>query len=133
MNIRELKESRFLSKEDCTPPILVTIDGCKKENMALQGQPEELKATLTFREPGVKPMVLNSINGQLIAQALGSDETDDWRGQKIVLYNDPSITFGGKLTGGIRARAPRKTPGMAGNPAPVTAAPTEPEEDPFGL
>lgn len=124
MNISELKESRFLSKEDCTPPILVTIEGCAKQNLAMQGQPEELKAVLSFQEPNVKPMVLNSINGQLIAAFLGSPETDHWRGKKIVLFNDPTITFGGKLTGGIRARAPKKT-----TAAGVTAPPPLPTDE----
>ena len=73
-----------------------------------------------------KPMVLNSTNGQIIAQITGSDDTDHWTGHKIVLYNDPNITFAGKLTGGIRARAPKNQPAKAApapTPAPVQASP----------
>lgn len=76
-------------------------------------------------------MVLNSTNGQLIAQILKSDETDLWKGQKVVLYDDPSVSFGGKLTGGIRVRAPRGqaaakpvSPNIVVQPKP--AAPTAP-------
>lgn len=124
MKVSELRESRFLSKEDCTPAILVTIVDCSKQNMAMEGQAAEMKACLTFAEPGVKPMVLNSTNGQIIEKILGSDETDNWRGKKIVLYNDPTIQFAGRVTGGIRARAPKQA---AAAPRPVPA-PTSHED-----
>jgi hypothetical protein len=104
MNIDEMGgNSRFLKKEDCEPPITVTIDHLQKENVARIGETPELKWCLFFRD-GVKPMVLNSTNRQLIARILGSKETDDWRGRKIELYHDPNVTFGGELVGGIRAR-----------------------------
>jgi hypothetical protein len=74
-----------------------------------------------------KPMVLNSTNGQIIAQITKSEDTDHWTGQKIVLYDDPTVSFGGKLTGGIRVRAPRNQPapahGILGKPQHPPAAP----------
>lgn len=128
MNISQLKESRFLKKDDVMRPILVTIKGVTQENLALQGQPPEFKWILHFMEPNSKPMVLNSTNGQIIAQILGSDETDHWTGKQIVLYNDPSISFQGRLTGGIRVRAPRTAsqtaPRPASPPPPAPVAPT---------
>jgi hypothetical protein len=71
-------------------------------------------------------MVLNSTNAQVIAIVCQSEETEAWVGKKIVLYSDPSISFGGKLVGGIRARAPvYKKPNLAATkpaaPAPVAA------------
>lgn len=115
MNIAELKESKFLKKEDCGSGILVTIKGVTQENVAKEGAPQELKWCLHVAE-SEKPLVLNSTNGQIIAAITGSDDTDNWQGHKIVLYHDPNITFGGKLVGGIRARAPR-------NQAPKPQAP----------
>jgi len=112
MNISGLSESNYLKKEDVMPPITVTISGLEQKNMAKEGEPVENKYILTWME-NIKPMVLNMTNGQLIAHVLGSEETDDWRGKQITLYNDPSVSFGGKLTGGIRVQIP------AGNPAPV--------------
>jgi hypothetical protein len=113
MNIDELKTSRFLKKEDCEEPITVTIDHVEKQNVAEMGEPEELKYCLFFRN-GTKPIVLNSTNGQLIARALGSKNSDDWVGKQIELYCDSNVTFGGKLVGGIRVR-----------PAPQSAQPVE--------
>ena len=103
MNINDMKESKYLKKSDVEPPIKVTITHLNQENLAMQGQPEELKWILNFTAG--KPLVLNSTNSQLIANALGSQETDDWKGKEIVLFNDPNVSFGGQLTGGVRARA----------------------------
>lgn len=108
-NISVLKESNYLQKSDVEPPVLVTIKGdMVQENIAKEGQPEDLKWCLYFQEYE-KPLIVNSTNGQLIAKALGSEESSDWDGKQIVLYNDPNVSFGGKLTGGIRVRAKKKS------------------------
>lgn len=123
-HINVLKKSNFLKKEDCGPGILVTITGCTEVNVAADGAPEELKWCLHFAETE-KPMVLNSTNGQIIAGFTGSDNTDDWVNRRIVLYHDPNVSFGGKLIGGIRARAPRQLQ-PAAKPATPTPAPAAP-------
>lgn len=109
MHISGLKQSNFLTRADVGRGILVTIKEIVQENVAKQGAPEELRWCLYFNEQE-KPCVLNSTNGQLIAKIVGSEETDNWVGHKIVLYDDPSVSFGGKLVGGIRVRAPRNQP-----------------------
>lgn len=105
-NVSDLKVSKYLTKHDVDPPILLTIKGYKKVNVAPDGNDPDVKYTLTFQEND-KPLVLNVTNGNIIAGFLGSEDFDDWIGHKIVLYNDPTISFGGKLTGGIRVRAPK--------------------------
>ena len=126
MNISELKDSKFLRKEDCGRGILVTIDGVSQENIAKEGAPEELKWVMYFRELD-KPLVLNSTNGQILAKITGSEESDDWNGTEVVLFHDPNVSFGGKLVGGIRVRAPRK-PGrpVTGKQVVPAPEPTEP-------
>lgn len=121
-NINVLKTSKFLKKEDCNPPILLTITDCTEENVAKEGAPEESKWCLHFKETD-KPLVLNSTNGQIIAGFVGSENTEDWVGHKVVLYHDPSVSFGGKLIGGIRARAPKGVTAPAKPTAPTPAAP----------
>ena len=109
MNIGDLKTSKYLKKEDVGDGTIVTISALSKQNVAMEGAEESLKFVLHFEEVD-KPMVLNSTNGQLIAKITGISEDIEtgWMGKKIVLYNDPSISFGGKLTGGIRVRAMNK-------------------------
>lgn len=101
-------ESKFLKKEDLDYENgnLVTIAKIEQQNVALQDSEEDLKWCMSFAE-FKKPMVLNSTNIQLATKAVGTDETDDWPGQKIVLYVDDNVSFGGKLVGGIRIRKVR--------------------------
>lgn len=130
MNISHLKKSKFITKNDVETPKLLTVRGLQEENVAMAEQAEEMKWCLFFEEED-KPMVLNPVNVELIGQFLGQ-ETDDWIGKKIVLYFDPSIMFKGKLTGGIRVRAPKgsaKPAAAPSRPAPLppkTAPATEP-------
>jgi hypothetical protein len=136
-NINEMKKSSFLKKEDCgATGILVTIKEVAQENVAKEGAPEEMKWCCFFSECE-KPLVLNSTNIQLIAAITGKQTTEEWTGCKVVLYNDPTVSYAGKIMGGIRVRAPRgralnQTPAQA-RPAPAQApvAPAaEPEGDP---
>lgn len=117
-NISVLKNSKFLKKEDCNPPILLTITDCTEENISKEGAAEEFKWCLHFSEVD-KPLVLNSTCGQIIAGFTGKDNTDDWVGVKVVLFHDPNVSFGGKLIGGIRVRAPRNQPAKSNGPAPT--------------
>lgn len=105
-HINEIKNSKFLKKEDVGEGVIVTITDCTEENTAKEGSTPEMKWALHFRELE-KPMVLNSTNAQIIAKITGKDDTDDWIGARVELYSDPSISFGGKLVGGIRVRAVR--------------------------
>jgi hypothetical protein len=107
-SVSDLKSSKFLKKEDVGEGVLVTIAQVHQMNVAMEGAPEDLKWVLSFRE-FEKPMVLNSTNGQIIGKFTGVEDDIElgWVGRQIVLYNDPNITFGGKLVGGIRVRAPR--------------------------
>ena len=129
MHINQLKESNYLKKEDCDPPILVTIDHLSQKNVALEGETAEMKFCLHFREP-IKPMIINSTNAQLIARATGSEETDDWKGKQIVLFNDPNVSFRGELVGGIRVR-PKKTKKQEATVPAEAARDEDPDEVPF--
>lgn len=119
MRIGEMKESKFIKKEDVGQGKLVTIAGLEQQNVAMEDQPPEMKWVIHFHE-FPKGMVLNWTNIQLIAKALGTEETDEWAGKKIVLFEDPNVSFGGKLIGGIRCRAARNQE-PASKPAPADA------------
>lgn len=107
MKIGQMKESKYVKKEDVGTGKTVTIDRIEQENVAGENQPEEMKYVMYFKE-AQKGLVLNWTNLQLAASVCGSEETDDWPGKKIELYEDPNISFGGKLVGGVRIRAPQQ-------------------------
>jgi hypothetical protein len=132
-SFKDFAESKYLKKEDVDPAVLVTLNRLTKDNVAGDGQPPEYKAVAFFSELA-KPMIVNWTNLQLMAQVFGSEDTDHWIGKPIVLFNDPSIQYQGKLTGGIRVRAPRVPqnrpasyqPPAYQQPAPAYAPPTAP-------
>ena len=122
--VHEMLKSSFLKKEDVGAGLLVTISGCEQQNVAKEGAEPELKWCLLFEECD-KPLVLNSTNIQVCKIVCGSDDTDEWVGHKVVLYTDPNVSYGGKLVGGIRMRAPKTKAAPAKTtkaPAPVTVA-----------
>jgi len=114
--ISEMRESKFLKQNDVGKGVLATIASCDQQNVAMEGAGAEMKWCLHFRELE-KPLVLNSTNIQLCAQICKSDDTDEWIGKRVVLYVDPNVSYGGKLVGGIRVRAPK--PNAAPPPPPM--------------
>ena len=120
MKIGEMKSSKYVKKEDVGNGLIVTIVKMTNENVAMDNQPVEMKWVMHFRED-INPLVLNWTNLQLCAQATGSEETDEWPGKQIVLWNDPNVSFGGNLTGGVRIRPVQQ--------AQPTAAPARADND----
>lgn len=130
MKVSQMLPSTYLKKDDVTDPLIVTIDHLEEANVAPQGQPEERKWVVFFAEFD-KGMVLNSTNIHLIVQATGAGDTDDWPGKEVVIYNDPTVSYAGKITGGLRIRPtekPAARPVAARRPLPqaATASPRTP-------
>ena len=121
--VSDLGNSNYIKKSDVDPPALVTIVGWRKENLPTPADRNNMEYVLEFKE-NIKPLVLKTTNGNIIASIAGTDDFDEWVKKQImiVLYVDPNVDFGGKLIGGIRCRAPK--PGFT---APETAA--QPDDD----
>src|SRR5210317_1924671 len=109
MKLSDIKESKYLAKDDCGEEgIVVTIDRVSIEKVGedMQGNAEN-KPVMHFKEQ-VKPLILNVTNFETIVHGTGMEDSDDWGGQKIKVYNDPTVSFAGRRTGGIRVRTPKK-------------------------
>lgn len=104
MRVGDLRNSTFLTQDDCEPPIVVTADRVEKQNVALPDEKSDEKWCLYFKEPDIKPCVLNKTNGEIMEEITGSDDSDDWLGKQFVFYRDESVRFAGKKVGGIRVR-----------------------------
>jgi hypothetical protein len=104
--INEMVESKFLKKEDVEQGVLVTITAIEQHDVSMENKPTEMKWCATFNELA-KPLVLNMTNMRALEAITGSDDSDHWIGRTIVLFNDPNVSYAGKITGGIRLRAPR--------------------------
>jgi hypothetical protein len=105
-SLNDLKQSKFLKQSDVPKPLIVTIYSYGEVNVAKEGAEEDMKWALNFKELS-KPLILNSTNGQIIAEIAGTDDFDGWLGTKVVLYTDPNVMYAGKRVGGLRIRAPR--------------------------
>jgi|TARA_R110000765_G_scaffold14324_1_gene42033 hypothetical protein len=80
-----------------------TILSCKQEPIRDGSGKEELRWIL-YLDGGLKPLILNSTNIKTLVAQHG-EETDDWPGLHIVVFQDASISYGGVVTGGVRLRA----------------------------
>ena len=102
-NVNQMIESKYLKQSDVDGEVEVTILKVGQLNVAREDQEPEMKWAIRFQE-FKKPMVLNSTNIQLLSKACGSEESDEWVGQKVTIYADPNVSFGGKLVGGLRVK-----------------------------
>lgn len=125
MNLNEMSfdalvpsTSKYLAKGDVGEDgLILTIRGFKMETVK-SDEGEEDKVVCYFAED-VKPMIINRTNSQLIGVATGTSRAGDAVGKQIVVYNDPTVGFGGKITGGLRIKKVAGQP----RPAPRAAAP----------
>lgn len=110
MHVSQIKESKFLKKEDVgRAGVVLTISKLNQVDVAKQGEEAEMQYALHFEEVE-KPLILKPTNAQLIGAILGIEETDNWPGHQICVYEDPSIMYAGKMVGGIRVKDPEDAP-----------------------
>ncbi len=130
MKMNEMKESKYLKKEDVGEDgMIVTIAHLERENLAMPDQDPDEKWILYFKED-VKPMVLNWTNTQLIFKVTNTDDTDDWEGHEIILFEDPTIRFKDQLVGGIRVRGVKaKSAGPKAAPQRSKGKSEDPDDD----
>lgn len=103
MKVSEMKQSKYLKKEDVGTGQVLTIKNVSSQNVAKEDATPEYKFAVHFMEVE-KPLILNAGNMDAIAEITGSDETDDWVGMQVELYEDKNVMWAGKRVGGIRIR-----------------------------
>ena len=102
--ISEMLPSSYLKQSDFDENgLIVTVARVDNKNVAKEDEPPEHKWIVYFNEYE-KGMVLNSTNIQALAKACNSDDTDDWKGKEVIVYVDPTVGYGGKVTGGLRVK-----------------------------
>jgi len=102
-------QSNYISKDDC--PLTAAIDSVGFATISGDDDTKERKVVIHSTDFPMLPdnthkmFILNKSNWINIEDAYGPD-TDTWIGQRIELYVDPSIMYGGKRVGGVRVRIP---------------------------
>ena len=128
MKIDELSTSNYMKEGDVTPELTVTIASEKSKDMAKDGQKPDVKCILGFSDHQ-KELVCNKTNFKTISKNTGQGDSKNWIGQKITVWFNPNIEYGGEVTGGIRVR-----PSVAATPPPNNFMPEHPvseDEKPF--
>lgn len=67
------------------------------------GETPDKKPALQLIFAGGKKLTLNKTNARVCAALLG-DDTDNWKGKKVVCSWDPTVQFQGQMVGGIKIR-----------------------------
>jgi hypothetical protein len=136
MNLNQAYPSKYLTAEDLNDQsATVTISDVVQERLG-QGKDASDKLVISFQGKK-KSLVCNKTNAKTIAKVLGSDETDDWIGQRIII-EPREVEFQGDMVLALRVSlkkpaAPAAAPaahGMMGKPAQrAEAAPQQAVED----
>lgn len=120
MNIADMFPARYCGGRHLPAGgVLIEVQAVKVEKMrAGQGKPEETKHVLYAKRVaggqiagvqmagGVFGVVLRKRMAEQIALAIGSPETDDWHGKRVVLY-PCEARAGGEIVTSVCARAPK--------------------------
>jgi len=104
-------QSNYVAKDDC--PIIATIQSVGFAMVSGEDDGKERKVVIHSEQfPALsdgqhKALIVNKTNWMAMEDAYGQD-SDGWIGKQIEVYNDPSIMYGGKRTGGVRVRVPQR-------------------------
>ena len=97
-------QSNYLSKEDVGTGMLVQIAYMTQDQVEGDNSQVKQKAVLHFNGD-IKPLIMNQVNKELLKQITGAQTLGQLKGKQVILYNDPTIMFQGRMTGGIRIKA----------------------------
>lgn len=122
--ISEEFASNFLKASDLGgKELILTIETAEIETFNDEGGKRK-KVVLTFCDHDQK-MILNMTNRDAVVELYG-DDTDDWVGEKIILY-PTRVPYGGKKVDAIRVRD--RKPTAKGKPAKPAKREREPGSD----
>ncbi len=126
-NFRTAFPSKYLKAADLNGrPVVATIERVKLEDIGT-GDNLERKFVVHWSEE-LKPVVLNLINSETIADLAGSGETEDWVGLRLELFPDKTL-YAGKRVDCIRVRRPVASPKKIGKSSrPVPSSPDQIDE-----
>jgi hypothetical protein len=113
--ITSMFPSRWMRAEDLTEDTTGTIVAIDRQEVG----PGELKPCLHFREPFLRPLIINKTNGLAIAAVLGTPNVRQWIGKQVTLYATHTH-YQGKQVPCVRIREGR----------PAAAAETRPPRRP---
>lgn len=99
-------DSKYLKHQDLDgQEVVVTISHVTQEMLEQNGS--KIKRWVVHFQELDKGLVLNSTNGKTLCKVLNTDEMDNWKGQRVTLYEKDDVEFQGELVSAIRVRPKR--------------------------
>ena len=83
---------------------VLTIDRVNASETVQTAEGKSKKAVVHWKEPGVKPMILNVARSKNIEKVAGSGYFEDWPGVSVVLYIEHGIKAFGEVVSAVRVR-----------------------------
>lgn len=122
-HVSQMITSKYIGTADLAAgPRVVTIRACTLENMARGGSTPDQKWVMWFAEVP-KGLRLNNTTLRYLEQYLGPN-SEAWSGQRVKLYVDPTVQFGGQMVGGVRLKV--SAAALAGATHALHGAPGQP-------
>ena len=83
-------------------PLVFTIKQVRQE-IGVKVAGRKGNFNIAYFQENIKPLVLNATNSKVMKHLSGGSAfVEDWSGITVGLYIDPSASFGGEVTGGVR-------------------------------
>lgn len=110
MKVSEMYPKKFATGEDLAgKEATLIISSIELESMRPDPRAAEVQKYVLYFEKAQRGIILNRTIAEQIAQAVGSDESDDWIGKKITLFPLPMVVAG-KNRVAIRVKPPVNGP-----------------------
>ena len=102
MSLNDYLKSNYLGQTDVPelPGVVLTIHSFDEQEM----RDGTYKPCIHFEEKEYQPLLLNKTNLKRLIKIFGTDDEKKMKGEKITVYTDPDIEFGGDIVGGVRIR-----------------------------
>lgn len=100
----DMIESKYLTKDDVNPECIVTIKNVIQEEVQGDNNQSQLVWILYVNEFS-KGVRLNTGHKTTLDEILNGATSEQSIGKQIILWNNPSVEYKGKVTGGIRIRS----------------------------
>ena len=83
---------------------VLTIDRVNASETVTTAEGKSKKAVVHWKEPGVKPMILNVARSKSIEKVSGSGYFEDWPGTAVQLHIEHGIKAFGEVVSAVRVR-----------------------------
>ena len=91
-----------LLEQNKDTPLIFTIKEVRQE-IGAKVAGRKVNANIAYFNESIKPLVLNAGNSKIVKKlAGGTPFLENWANITIQLYIDPTASFGGEITGGVR-------------------------------